>query len=312
MTKINVLIDGIFFPVTACLEYLVRAFKKRDDCDVLTVGPYTGLNIPWGSSAGMVMPERYDFPPDIKLPFNGLYTRAPTKYIESQLKDFVPDLVLDVNAGFCLEGIPTHGVWATFLTDPHVLRSWYNIVKANYNFVFCPQIPYANENEIYLPFAADSEWCTPIETEKLMDVTIIGNHYENRINLMKTEQIKGRRTRFDIGVAKADMQLAYSQSIIGVNWSSMQDLTARVFEVSCLGIVPVINLVPDLNKLGFIDGKHFLGFTSQMEAELKINLALNDPALAAEIGKTARQKILTDHHTWDDRAQTILEVVGLL
>lgn len=307
----KILISGIYFPVTAALEYIVRAFKRREDCDVRTIGPYTGLNIPWGGSAGMVMPERYDFKPDIVLPWNGFHEHPPMQYIKSRLGDWHPDLILDVNAGFSLDGNLENSVHATFFTDPHVLRPWYDSVKAGYDFIFCPQIPYAKENEFYLPYAADSEWCKPIETEKLYDVSIVGNHYANRIQLMDNIKSGGKRTRFELGVAKEDMQLLYSQSICGINWSSLNDLTARVFEMSCLGIVPVINRVPDLDRLGFIEGEHYLGFTSMYEAEAAVNRAINEPELAAAIGKNARNKIINDGHTWDNRAQTILEVCGL-
>lgn len=312
---INVVISGIYFPVTAALEYWVRAFKRREDCNVITVGPYPGLQIPWTKNGvmGVIMPEKYDFKPTIPLPYNGFQQNAPIIYIENQFPETKIDLWLDVNAGFFLEGQPRNGIRATFLTDPHQFRFWYDRIIHNYQFVFCPQMPYASPNEIYLPYAADSEWHTPIvpPLEKLYDVALIGNYYATRVDLMNTLRNNGKRVFFELGFGRDDAQKIYAQSLIGINWSSMADLTARVFELASMEITPLVNRVPDLAGL-FDEGVDYIGFDTKEQAIEQVDYLLNNPEKAREIAINARQTILRDGHTWDDRANTILETVGLI
>ena len=311
---IKVAIAGIYFPVTAALEYFVRAFKRRTDCEVKTIGPYNGLHIPWSKNGtiGMIMPDRYDFAPDIILPYTGFMKNTPIGYVEGLLEDFKPDLWLDVNAGFYLDGRPKSGVKTAFLTDPHVLRNWYNSIKKIYDVIFCPQTPYASTGEIYLPYAADVEWHSRIPNlDQLYDISLIGNTYPNRVELMNQLRNAGHKTYFELGVAKEDARKVYSQSYIGVNWSSLQDLTARVFEISLLGVVPVVNQVPDLNGL-FQENVHYLSFSDISSARTQINNVLNDRALGQTIANNAVKNIIENKHTWDDRVSTILETAHLL
>lgn len=313
MKKPKVVISACWYAITAAADYIARGFRQID-CEVITVGPYPGLWMPWTKNgiAGVVMPDNYDCKPDIPLPYNGGMQTAPIGYIENLLPPgFEPDLWLDVNAGFYLEGTPKKGIRATFLTDPHTgLRNIYDSLKPQYQYVFCPQRVYAKENEYYLPYAADREWHTPIEAEKLYDVTLIGNYYMNRVELMQFLKNQGKRIFFDLGYAKEDLQRIYSQSLIGLNWSSMYDLTARVFEVASFGIAPVFNRVPDLPLL-FEEGKDYLGFDNLNEAISQINWLLENPDDAKRIGESARKKIIDGGHTWDNRAKTMLEVCQL-
>jgi len=310
---INVAISGLAFSVTAHMEYIVRAFKRRTDCDVRVVGPYPGLNMPWTRNGitGIVMPDNYDFKPDIALPFNGAGQNAPISYIEGLLKDFKPDLWLDCDSGFYLDGTPKTGVRALFEGDPHVLRDYYNGHKHNYKYVFNPQNNYSTQDEYYLTYAADPIWHSPIDgTEKIYDVALIGNFYTHRVDFINGLRSQGKNVFFDLGQAKEDARLIYAQSRVGLNWSTLADLNARVFELMCMGIAPVMNRVPGL--VLFDEGVDYLGFDDAAQANAQINLLLNEPDLAKSMGINARNKIINDKHTWDDRVQTILEVTGLV
>lgn len=309
----NIAISGLAFSVTAHFEYIVRAFKRRSDCDVRVIGPYAGLTMPWTSKAGitgMVMPESYDFKPDIALPFNGFGQTAPTNYIEALLKDFKPDLWLDCDSGFYLDGQPKTGVRAIFMGDPHVLGDYYNGHRHLYQYIFNPQNNYSQGNDYYLPYGADPEWHSPMEgIEKIYDVALIGNLYAHRVDFMNNLKSQGKNIFFDLGLAKEDARLVYAQSRIGMNWSTLQDLNARVFELMCMGIAPVMNRVPGM--VLFDEGVDYLGFDDAGQANSQINLLLADPELQQTMGNNARNKIISDGHTWDDRVQTILEVTGL-
>lgn len=311
----NIVIAGTHYSVTAALMYISRAFKRRADCNVITVGPYPGLWMPWTTKegvTGMKMPDSYDQQPDILLPYDGGIQTAPISYIESRLPDgFVPDLWLDVNAGFSLDGRPKNGIRARFLTDPHTgLRGLYNNNAHYYDYTFNPQQNYSQAGEIYLPYAADSEWHSRIpDLEILYDVALIGNIYSHRISLMN--KLAGNfRTFFQLGPAQEDARRIYSQSFIGINWSSLDDLTARVFELMSLGCVPLVNRVSRLGEL-FEENVHFIGFSSEDEAINKVVEMMARPEAAKKVAKTAQEFIITGKHTWDDRVATILQTCKL-
>lgn len=305
----NVVISGYFYAITAALEYFVRAFK-RVGCEVYTVGPYAGLMMPWTNKmgiTGMQMPERYDFRPDFVIPNLSFGSTLPISMVENRLP-WKPDLWLDVNAGFYLSGKPKNGIRTTFLTDPHVLRSYYDGLLHNYEFVFCSQTPYAKHGEIYLPYACDAEWHTPKEEEKLFDVALVGNFYPHRVDLVNRLSNMGYKVFFDLGVGKEDLAKIYNQSRVGLNWSTLKDLNARVFELLGIGCCAVMNRVPDMEL--FDEGIHFLGFDTAEQAIEQIKFALENPEKAKIIAENGRKAIIEGNHTWDDRARTILELTN--
>ena len=47
-------------------------------------------------------------------------------------------------------------------------------------------------------------------------------------------------------------------------------MTARVFEIMAMKLVPVLNRLPGLDELGFEEGQHYLGFSDMDEAVEKV------------------------------------------
>ena len=258
----------------------------------------------------MILNVKYDFIPDIVLPD---VQEVPIKYVEKRLDNFTPDLWLDVNAGQALTGKPKHGIRTTFLTDPHVLMNFYKKFLPEYTYIFNPQKNYRTglPNEYLVPYAADKEWHSPIDgVEKLYDFTLIGNVYSQRVILFNKLRERGFRTFFGLGKAKDDAQLIYSQSIAGINWSSMVDITARVFEISALGITPIMNYVPGIEEYltAGIDALIFYDLKGAIEycEEFKNRHRL---AEFQQMGKKAREKMINGKHFWDDRVQQMLEII---
>lgn len=308
----NIIITGLFFSVTACLEYVTRAFKRREDVRVITAGSYHGLDMSvWGNGISM-MPQHYDFRPDIVFPAMPIgESHIPIQMIESQLKDFIPDLWLNVDAGFRYLGKPSKGISAVFYTDPHTgLRDIYNRHKGQYDFHFNPQTPYLEGNEIYLPYASDKEWHERIEgEEKIYDVTIIGNYYQQRVELINKLKSKGLRTFFQLGYKGEEAKKIMNQSKIILNWSSKDDLTARCFETMGCGSVLLANRVPDLTK-HFIEGEHYYGFNEIGEAESKVDYILSHWEEAEKVANNG-YKISNELHRWDHRVAEIMKVTGV-
>jgi len=95
---------------------------------------------------------------------------------------------------------------------------------------------------------------------------------------------------------------------VGLNWSSLQDTTARVFEIMAFGIAPVLNRTPDLMEM-FSEGEDFWGFDTLDEAVRQVDFCLDHPLSAEAIALQARQSV--EPHSWDARVQTVLEEAGL-
>ncbi len=116
MSKIKIAISSIFYPLFMG-KYIIDAFKRRDDVEVFTVGPYTGNWIPW--SGGITLNNRYAQPPDLPLGRNLIGTKPHPAPLENALP-WKPDLFLMIDAGFhfrerpigdmvvLIETIPTH------------------------------------------------------------------------------------------------------------------------------------------------------------------------------------------------------------
>lgn len=305
----KVVITGIHYAITAALEYIVRGFRSAGH-EVVTAGSHHGIAMPWNN--GMMVSAAYDFVPNIALPH---FPEVPIKLVENQLGDFVPDLWLDVNAGQCLTGKPKNGIRATFLTDPHVMAGQYMKLHSNYDFVFNPQKSYwlpnlGNKQHLVL-YAADREWHTKHDIEKIYDVALLGNIYKDRVQLFEILNRRGAKTKFGLGLGKWDVGNIYSQSKIGVNWSSMDDITARVFEIAACGICPIYNRVPYLDDI-LTPGVEYIPFTDLLMAQNHVFELLADEERMNQIGAAARARIIKDGHFWDNRVQQMLEIMGLI
>ncbi|MHC4635759.1 MAG: hypothetical protein ACYSYU_11215, partial [Planctomycetota bacterium] len=98
--KLTVIFSQIFYPMSIG-RYFESALKRRDDINLITVGPYFGNMIPWNN--WMALPQKYAIAPTITLP-QGSVT-VPISFIENQLPQEA-DLWLQIDAGFHLEGRP--------------------------------------------------------------------------------------------------------------------------------------------------------------------------------------------------------------
>jgi hypothetical protein len=71
-------------------------------------------------------------------------------------------------------------------------------------------------------------------------------------------------------------------------------------------LVPVLNRLSGLNALGFIEGKHYLGFSNMEEAVEKVLWAKNNPEEAKQIAQNAHNFVHEMDMTWDNRVRKIL------
>jgi len=303
--KIKVLCLSIWYPLSMS-RYFERAFRRRDDIDFIAAGSYTGSNIPW--MGGLNLLEKYAKVPELPLPFPPNVNKISYDFVKAQLpKDWIPDLVLAIDAGVNWTSKPQDGLVATIATDPHCLN--YDHQRKISDKFFNMQLCYSQQGDIYLPYAYDKEIHYPIFAEKQYDACLIGLQYENRNRLVNRLRQRGLSVLYETGIVYDEFRVAYNQSRAALSWSSLLDLPARVWEAFALCVPLVTNRVPDLQNF-FLEGDHYLGFDTVDEAEHQVMTLLNDPECATEMADRAYRKV--EFHTWDQRVEQILATCKLI
>jgi hypothetical protein len=304
--KIRVMMSAIWYPL-AMATYIRQAFERRDDIELITVGPFTGSWIPW--NGGMQIHPKYVYTPTVALPQNMVGRTIPFSICrEITHLEKAPDLFIQVDAGFHFLDRPVGKKVIHIQTDPHCLKLSYELPKSYSDFNFCMQKAYMEEGEYYLPYAYDERTFFPTwDAIKNYDACLIGLHYENRDRLVNALRDKGMNVHYSIGEIFDQYRMYYSQSKIALNWSSLDDLNARVFEG--IGLPVLTNIVSDMKEF-FEDGTHYVGFQHTGEAVEKAIELLANPDKRNEIGRNAHELVLSKH-TWSHRVQQILETAGL-
>lgn len=292
----KVVLSFIYFPM-AIGRYFEHALLRRNDVELFTVGPYTGPWIPW--NGGMSLKHKYAKQPTLPLPADGLKT-VPVSFIEHQLP-WKPDLWLQVDAGFYLSGKPKHGKNVIVGTDPHVLN--YDHQRTLADTFYCMQACYTKPGDKYLPYAYDPLWHCPEDQPRNFDVCLLGLHYPNRNRLVDALRERGVKVYYDLGPSFDEARELYNQAPIGLNWSSLNDLTARVFELLGMRRLAVVNHVPDLGRF-FEDGKDLVAFDSLGEAVEKVLYYLEHENERETIVRRGHEMVRP--HSWDARIETIL------
>jgi hypothetical protein len=306
MSKIKIVVSTLFFPMTMA-RYFIRALERRSDIELITAGPSYGTWIPWNQ--GMILAEKYAHIPNIPLP-----TATPPKIdpmiVENRLP-WKPDLWLQIDSMFHFSKRPKGEIVATVGTDPHALYEWYEEVREYSDYFFNMQSPYLKGKDIYLPYAYDPTIHYPMDIPKDYDVCLIGIHYDHRNAVMRRLQQNGLKIYYGIGKILDEYREINNQARIGFNWSSLDDLNARFWELSAMAIPMVANPVPDADTF-FVKEEHYFPFKDEGEAVGQVIHALHNYDHAKEVGQNAYRKVTSGKNTWDDRVQRILEACKLI
>lgn len=297
-TMLKVVLSGIFYPM-AILRYFEAAFERRSDVELWTVGPYTGRQIPW--DGGMVLAERYARSPDCPVG-RSIVPTCPFRWAEHYLP-WEPDLWVEIDAGFHFTGRPKSGKVAIIGTDPHVLN--YSTQRGLADKFFCMQKHYQKPTDIYLPYAADPLWHRRIEVKgSAWDAVLLGIHYQQRDQLVKALEKEGLKVYYGLGPVFDQAHRIYLRTKVGLNWSSLKDLNARVFEILHMGLPLVTNRVPDMGDF-FTEGIDYFGFDTIEEAVKQVLKLLENGTLAKRLGDSGAYHAA--QNTWDHRVDQILE-----
>jgi len=311
--KIKVLLLYIIYPL-AIGSYYRKALEHRDDVDLKVAGIYTSNWMPW--LGGMNVPMKYAIPPDISLPFSPDVREVNYEIVKPHLGDWIPDIIINVDANLHWKYKPTDGYIVTVGTDPHVLNDFYDVPRAYSDKFFNMQLYYSKSGDIYLPYAYSSYDHYPIHIDGLEDGTwkdkdavLIGMPYENRVQWINELRKRGISVIFENGPIFDEARVLYNRGRIGLNWSTLQDLNARCFELPAMKLAPVINLVPDAG-LFFEQGIHYAGFTNLQEAVERVVWLKEHPHELDEMANAAYRNV--QGQTYDSRVQKILKESGFV
>jgi spore maturation protein CgeB len=111
---------------------------------------------------------------------------------------------------------------------------------------------------------------------------LIGLHYQQRSRLVADLRAQGVNVYYDLGPAFDEARALYNSAPIGLNWSSLKDLTARVFELLAMKRLAVVNRVPDLCL--FFDDSHLAIFDTHEQAVEKVLYYLEHSARPKDSG----------------------------
>lgn len=298
VAKLKVLCLSIWYPLTMS-RYFEKALRHHSDLDVRTTGPFTGTWIPW--MGGMNLLPKYAVPPDLPLPFKPNIGEVNYELVKAQLGDWKPDLVLTIDAGIRWKYKPTDGIVAHVATDPHVLN--YDYQRTISDKFFNMQKCYSKGGDIYLPYAYSKYDHYPVDTvSKDVDAVLIGMPYENRVQWVNELRKRDVKVIFENGPVYDEARELYARGNIGLNWSSMNDLNARAFELAAMKIYPVMNEVSDIHLFKLSD--HIHHFTDLQGAIDGVMWAKEHPEDAKFCAEMAYEDVQGE--TYDARVAAIL------
>ena len=98
----------------------------------------------------------------------------------------------------------------------------------------------------------------------------------------------------------------YGKSTLVFNRSISGDVNMRVFEALCSGSCLVTDRVPDLIKVGLVEGIHYVGYSSADElAQVTADL-LKDDDRRESIARRGREEVIKNH-TYAVRMSQLLD-----
>lgn len=95
-----------------------------------------------------------------------------------------------------------------------------------------------------------------------------------------------------------------------VHWNRNEsiDINARTFETLGCGTCLLTNRTAGIDETGLVDGKHYVSYTGEEDCLSTILYLINNIHIADRIA-IAGMEYANAHHTYDNRAQSIIEMV---
>lgn len=238
-----------------------------------------------------------------------------------------PDVILQVETlgayRFIIEGLERRTIPAFFYAlDCHLNMVWQLPYAQLFDGVFATQIASVEQfqrhgcNAEFLPWGYDPEIFYDRKLPRVYDISFIGTL--DPINRIKRGQIIERiQKRFTISLfgtspanrlTLAEMAEVFSQSKIVINESILRDVNQRYFEAMSCG---AMLLTEDIgtNIAGLFKAGTELDNYNPTNLEEKLRFYLDNDA-KREVLSAAGQKACAECHTWQRRAQRVLERIA--
>ena len=290
----RILIACIHYPV--CSGRFIRRALERLGHDVKTAGPYTANQI-WG----MEIDARYNWLPDF---IDGTDEGRELSPTGDDDPDWYPDLIITADSAYTLtaDWERPHILWGQ---DNHVRDYRFREWKAMF---LCHTwgARMDEPNAHWLPPCYDPMMCTDLGRERDIDVTMVGYPYPDRQQIVQELANAGLKVQAGIGAVYDEYNALYNRSKIGFVKSNCGDVTNRVFENMAQGCCVLADEARDFSRLGLIPYRDYWPYRDAQDA-VKQARHLIESGLWQTIARQG--KIAGEPHTWDARAQMVLETV---
>lgn len=298
----KILVLAVHFEVTGA-RYITDALKRLGH-DVKHTGATAQLKDAWGVD----VPEKYIWKPDV-LPDNWqpnliiiADTLTPDYVIPEGLRDIPAVIWSQDNHVRNSRVLQDSGKTGEQLIKHYFLAHYHG--KAQ---------PVTQPDETWLPCAADTHVFTPSTIpweQREYDICCIGVMYPRRAALVERLRAEGFKVFAATGLVYEEYAQAYQNSRISLCVSANGDVAQRIFETAAMGCTVLTDVLDDLvdpmtNRILGLNG--FAVYQDDDNCiEMARDLLTNDRALAA-YGAMAMQKIVRERHTWEDRAQVVID-----
>ncbi len=295
----RVLISAVCWPVS-CARYLAWGFEAAGH-QVVVAGSPMGNFIPWGR--GLHLDHRWTWKPDVVLDHRMKHTIYEVLAVCGPV-----DLVVQADAHFTLHG-PSPVPNVCFAVDNHVRdydeREWDMIFGAH---SWGRRSGEANFR--WLPCAYDPQWHRDLGLVRTVDAAFVGVFYDRRRDCVAKLFDNAVSLATAQGKVYSESNEVYNAARVALCPSFSGDLACRVFEGMAAGCVVVADRCADMDRIGMVEGEHYLAF-DWGDAESIVDAV----ALACEPNRwrriTAQAKAWVAGHTWASRAEAVLREVGL-
>jgi len=167
-----------------------------------------------------------------------------------------------------------------------------------------------------LPHAVRSEFFAGPELEREFELGWVGQTagplYGVRAQWLPALAREFRSNDWSRSYSVREVAEIYRRSKIVVNIGRddfPQDANLRVFEVLASGALLLTSLPSELERLGFVEGTHFVGYRNAADIASLVRDHLGDDGRRARIAGAARSLVLSEH-TYDRRADQLLAALA--
>lgn len=261
----------------------------------------------------------------------GIYIIEAFKQLGHEVTHVLPEHIRDIHGGYDLyvkvddgqrvtQWNPELHPSAYYCIDTHIESDWRIALAREGRF---DSVSVVHSEGLKLDWRRDDVYWNPVGADprihyvgpraKKYDGCFIGN-FHNGLAGPRIEALDaffrecpsiffGNRMFHEMAEKYAESKLVFNRSING-------DANMRVFEALCSGSCLITDRVPDLHRLGLVEGVHYVGYDTHIGAAAAANALLKDEDRRERIAAAGREIVLKNH-LYAHRAQLLLEKLNL-